>query len=147
MLVKVWTIWAISAAHSAARVSSLQPLTLELDVNVPLKVQYKLLKWWQWYKTRTKLYLICSPLVLNKLIVSHSSSAGDKLQASDSEVHNRKARNCQGEWLSVQNWGAQKWNAATRLFTHSLHTLTAHTVDVIVLIWGGWQRTDALPNL
>lgn len=34
--------------------------------------------------------------MLNKLIVSHSSSVGDKLQASDSEVHNRKARNCQG---------------------------------------------------
>lgn len=34
--------------------------------------------------------------MLTKLGISHSSSDGDKLQASNSEVHDRKAQNCRG---------------------------------------------------
>lgn len=87
---------------------SLQPLTFEFRHSCPATSHYKYnLKEWQWYKTRTKLYLICSPFVLNKLIISHSSSDGDKLRA---EVHNRKARNCRGEWTNVLNWGSYKWD-------------------------------------
>lgn len=60
---------------------ALQASTFELRPNTSSWSSHSDSKEWQWYKTKTKLYLICSPIVLNKLMTSHSSSDGDKLKS------------------------------------------------------------------
>lgn len=76
--------------------------------------------------------------MLNKLITSHSSSDGDKLQASNSEVHNRKARNCRGRGGVIECTELTHEMGVTEEMLSILGT--AHAVDVPVLSHGGYCR-------
>lgn len=83
---------------------SLKPLTFEFSPVTRLYAMWLHNKSWTLtvdkksctvIQNKNELYLICSPLVLNKLITSHSSSDGDKLQASNSRGAQQKGTNCQ----------------------------------------------------
>ena len=77
----------------------------------------------QRFKTRTKLYLICSPLVLNKQTnsSSHSSSDGDKIQASESVVTTERHKTVGGmNWWTdelMNRWTDELMNRTQRLRT------------------------------